>query len=80
MAQASDLIVNLAATFANLRRFNIRLNPKKCVLGVPKGKLLRYIVSKHSIEANPEKITAISNMGPICNVKGVQRLTDRLPP
>ena len=25
--------------------------------------------------ANPKKITAISNMGPIRNVKGVQRLT-----
>ena len=33
MAQACDLIANLAATFANLRRFNIRLNPEKCVFG-----------------------------------------------
>ena len=72
MAQACNLIANLAATFANLRRFNIRLNLKKCVLGVPKGKLLGYIVSERGIEANPEKIMAISNMGPICNVKGVQ--------
>ena len=30
---------------------------------------------EHDIKANPEKIMAISNMGPICNVKGVQRLT-----
>ena len=71
MAQACDLIANLAATFANLQRFNIRLNPKKCVFGVSKGKLLRYIMSKCSIKANPEKIMAISNMGPIRNVKGV---------
>ena len=59
----------------NLRRFNIRLNPEKCVFRVPKGKLLGYIMSKCSIEANPKKITAISNMGPIRNIKGVQRLT-----
>ena len=32
-------------------------------------------MSERGIEANPEKITAISNMGPIRNVKGVQRLT-----
>ena len=32
-------------------------------------------MSECSIEANLEKITAISNMSPICNVKGVQRLT-----
>ena len=75
IAQACDLIANLVATFANLQRLNIKLNPKKCVFGVPKGKLLGYIVSEHDIEANPKKIAAISNMGPICNVKGVQRLT-----
>ena len=75
MAQACDLIANLAATFTNLRRFNIKLNPEKCVFGVPKGKLLGYIISECGIEANPKKITTISNMGPIRNVKGVQRLT-----
>ena len=64
-AQACDLIANLAAMFANLRRFSIKLNPKKCVFRVPKGKLQGYIVSERGIEANPEKITAISNMGPI---------------
>ena len=78
MAQAYDLIVNLAATFANLRRFNIRLNPEKCVFGVPKGKLLGYIVSERDIEANPEKIMAISNMGPIRSIKNIQRLTGYL--
>ena len=74
-AQAYDLIANFAATFTNLRRFNIRLNPEKCVFGVPKGKMLGYIVSERGIEANPKKITAISNMGPIHNVMGMQRLT-----
>ena len=51
------------------------MNPKKCVFGVPKGKLLGYIVSECGIKANPEKFMAISNMGPIRNIKGVQRLT-----
>ena len=35
-------------------------------------------MSKHGIEANPKKIMAISNMGPIRNVKGMQKLTDCL--
>ena len=35
-------------------------------------------MSEHSIEANPKKIMAISNMGPIHNVKGLQRLTGYL--
>ena len=54
------------------------MNPEKCIFEVPKEKLLGYIVSERGIEVNPEKIMAISNMGPIRNVKGVQRLTGYL--
>jgi hypothetical protein len=36
--------------------------------------LLRFIISERGIEANPEKITAINNMGPIKDLKGVQRV------
>jgi hypothetical protein len=50
-----NLIATLDATFANLQRFSIKLNPEKCTFEVLKGKLLGYIVSKRSIEANPEK-------------------------
>ena len=32
-------------------------------------------MSERGIKANPKKIMAISNMGPIRNAKGVQRLT-----
>ena len=78
MVQACDLIANLAATFMNLQRFNNKLNPEKCVFRVSKGKLLGYIVSECGIEANIEKIMAISNMSPIHNIKGVQRLTSCL--
>ena len=35
-------------------------------------------MSKRGIEANLDKIMAISNMGPIRNVKGVKRLTGYL--
>ena len=63
--------MNLATTFTNLRRFNIKLNLEKCVFRVSKVELLGYIVFERGIEAKPKKITAISNMGSICNVKGV---------
>jgi hypothetical protein len=33
--QTSSLIDDLEETFTSLRRFNIRLNPKKCTFGVP---------------------------------------------
>ena len=52
----------------------MKLNPEKCVFGVPRGMLLGFIISERGIEANPEKITAIANMGPIRDLKGVQRV------
>ena len=37
--------------------------------------MLGFIVFEHGIEANPEKISVIMRMGPIQNIKGVQRVT-----
>jgi hypothetical protein len=37
--------------------------------------LLGFIISEHGIEVNPEKISTITNMGPIWDLKGVQRVT-----
>lgn len=34
--RSDDFITNLEETFSNLRRFQIKLNPKKCVFGVPR--------------------------------------------
>jgi hypothetical protein len=35
--------------------------------------LLGFVVSERGIEANPDKISAIMDLGPIKNLKGVQR-------
>ena len=72
---ADQVIVDLEQTFVKLRANGIKLNPEKCIFGDPRGMLLGFIVSKHGIEANPEKISAITRMGPIQNIKGVQRVT-----
>jgi hypothetical protein len=72
--KASDLLSDLEVTFRCLRAKGVKLNPEKCVFGVPRGMLLGFIVSERGIEANPEKIAAITNMGPIKDLKGVQRV------
>jgi hypothetical protein len=72
--KASDLLSDLETTFKCLRAKGVKLNPEKCVFGVPRGMLLGFIVSERGIEANPEKIAAITNMGPIEDLKGVQRV------
>jgi hypothetical protein len=73
--QADDLVNDLDVAFKCLRAKNIKLNPEKYIFGIPRGMLLGFIVSKRGIEANPEKITAITKMGPIRELKGVQRVT-----
>jgi hypothetical protein len=69
--KASDLLSDLETTFKCLRAKGVKLNPEKCVFGVPRGMLLGFIVSERGIEANTEKIVAITNMGPIKDLKGV---------
>src|SRR3954465_15101421 len=74
----STLLDDLRETFATLNKYRIKLNPKKCVFGVPAKKLLGYMVSALGIEANPEKVQAIAKMQEPTNIKGVKQLTGRL--
>ena len=69
-----QLITDLEETFNSLRKFRWKLNPTKCVFGVPSGKLLGFIVSNRGIEANPEKINAIMAMDAPATIKDVQKL------
>src|SRR5664279_3083815 len=68
------LIQDLEETFRSLRKVNFKLNPEKCVFGVPSGKLLGFLVSHRGIEANPDKIEAINKMEAPRRIKDVQRL------
>lgn len=47
-------LVNLEKLFERLRKFKLRLNPKKCTFRVRSGKLLGFIVSQRGIEVDPE--------------------------
>nr|ABA93826.2 retrotransposon protein, putative, unclassified [Oryza sativa Japonica Group] len=69
------LLSDLAETFESLRSARIKLNPDKCVFGVPAGKLLGFLVSARGIEANPEKIRAIERMRPPSKLRDVQCVT-----
>jgi hypothetical protein len=72
---SNNLIADLEEIFSSLRRFRWKLNPTKCVFGVPSRKLLGFIVSNRGIEANPIKIMAITNMEAPATIKDVQKLT-----
>ena len=76
--EAGTLIQDLEETFESLRQVNLRLNPEKCVFGVPSGKLLGFLVSHRGIEVNPEKIKAIEDMSPPQTLKEMQKLAGRV--
>jgi hypothetical protein len=71
-------IQDLAETFANMRRAQLKLNLKKCVFGIHRGKVLGCLVSMKGIEANPDKINTIVHMKPPRSRMEVQRLTGRI--
>jgi hypothetical protein len=64
---SNTLIADLEETFSSLREYRWKLNPNKCVFGVPSVKLLGFIISHRGIKANLEKIFAITSMkAPTC--------------
>ena len=71
----ATLVQDLEETFANLHKINLKLNPEKCVFGVPSGKLVGFFVSQRGIEANPDKIKAIEQIEAPKRIKDVRRLT-----
>ena len=53
--KASDLLSDLEVTFECLRAKGVKLNPEKCVFGVPRGMLLGFIVSEKRHRGQPRE-------------------------
>ena len=73
--QHLTLLNNLKETFANLRKYKVKINLEKCVFGIPAGKLLGFLVSECGIEAKSEKIKAIERMRKPARLRDVQKFT-----
>ena len=58
----ADHLAALQRFFERIKRFRLRLNPKKCTFEVTSGKLLGHIFSERGIEVDPKKIRAILDM------------------
>ena len=53
-----NLIPDLKEIFRNIRKHNMRLNPKKCLFEIKAGKFLGFMVPQRGIDANPAKVQA----------------------
>nr|GFC88145.1 protein NYNRIN-like [Tanacetum cinerariifolium] len=73
-----EMIMDIAETFENLRKVNIKLNLKKFSFGVREGKFLGYMVTLEGIKANPNKIKAVIDMQSPKTLKEMQSLSWKL--
>ena len=71
-------VKDLEEVLAAVRKYDMRLNPEKCVFGVAGGKFLGFMLTHRGIEANPDKCQAVVNMRSPSNIKEIQRLVGRL--
>ena len=65
----STLIDNLDRTFKALNKYKLKLNPKKCIFGVPSGILLGNVVSAMAYGQTPQKSRQCS----ICDHPGMSK-------
>ncbi|GKA25131.1 reverse transcriptase domain-containing protein [Tanacetum coccineum] len=72
------LLANIAETFDNLRRINMKLNPKNCSSRVEEGKFLGYMVTSEGIQENPKKIRALAELQSPRMLKEMQSLSGKL--
>ncbi|GKB50467.1 reverse transcriptase domain-containing protein [Tanacetum coccineum] len=71
------LLADITETFDNLRKINMKLNPKKCSFGVEEGKFLGYMVISEGIRANPKKTKALADFQSPRTLKEMQSLSGK---
>ncbi|GJU47986.1 reverse transcriptase domain-containing protein [Tanacetum coccineum] len=72
------MIIDIAETFDNLQKINMKLNPKKCSFDVGEGKFLGYMVTSEGIRANLKKTKAMADMQSPKTLKKMQSLSGKL--
>ncbi|GKC43291.1 hypothetical protein Tco_1061013, partial [Tanacetum coccineum] len=73
-----EILRDIEETFHNLRKINMKLNPKKCTFGAEEGAFLGYVVSMQGIKACPEKAEAVMKLQSPQTLKEAQSLNGKL--
>jgi hypothetical protein len=69
-AEFSSHVADLRKAFDKMRRYGLKMNPRKCAFEVSAGKFLGFIIHEHGIEIDPDRIKSIRNVGPpTCKVE-----------
>ena len=73
-----DHATHLKRVFEQTRKYNMRLNPKKCTFGVQAGKFLGFYLTERGIEANPDKFRSFTELPTPHSKKCIQTLNGML--
>jgi hypothetical protein len=70
LAEFSSYLADLRKAFDKMRRYGLKMNPRKCAFGVSAGKFLGFVIHEHGIKIDPDRIKFIRNVGPrTCKVE-----------
>ncbi|GKB47154.1 reverse transcriptase domain-containing protein [Tanacetum coccineum] len=73
-----EILKDVEETFHNLRRINMKLNPKKCMFGAEEGVFLGHVVSMQGIKTCLEKAEAMMKLQSPQTLKEAQSLNKNL--
>jgi hypothetical protein len=69
-AEFSSHLADLRKDFDKMRRYGLKMNPRKCAFRVSAGKFLGFVIHEHGIEIDPDRIKSIRNVElPTCKVE-----------
>ena len=71
-------IQNLEEVFVLMWKYDMKLNPLKCVFGVNMGKFLGFLVTQQGIKINLDQVKVVLETPILSIKKETQRLTGRL--
>ena len=69
---------DLKETFNTLCKYNMKLNPAKCIFAVTLRNFLGFMVSQRGVEANPDKVKATIEVKSPKTMKEVQNLIGKV--
>uniref|UniRef100_A0A7N2L0M9 RNA-directed DNA polymerase n=1 Tax=Quercus lobata TaxID=97700 RepID=A0A7N2L0M9_QUELO len=73
-----DHLADLRSVFTRLRKYQLKMNPRKCAFGITSGKFLGFIVRHRGIEIDQSKIEAIQKMPEPKNLRELRGLQGKL--
>ena len=60
-------LADLRKAFEKMRKYGLKMNPRKCAFGVSAGKFIGFIIHENDIEVDPSRIEAIRKVAaPMC--------------